>query len=83
MQMDNGSVSVSSLLRMVGVMGIGVGLAWALQILGFAPEGSAFDRMVWVLAAASVCGASFGLIVMSGMLDDAGSTSSNRDAVLS
>ena len=80
--MENGTVSSSSLLRLIGIMGVGVGLTWAFQILGFSFGGSALDRLTWVLAAASVCGASFGLIVVSGAITDE-EPAMNSDRVLS
>ena len=33
--MDNGVITTSDLLRLIGFMGVCVGLAWALQVLGF------------------------------------------------
>lgn len=68
--MDNATMTGSDLLRLVGFMGIMVGLAWALQILGFGDQ-SAMGRLVWVLAAASISGAGVGLVVASGTLPTA------------
>jgi hypothetical protein len=66
--MDKTRINSGNLLRLIGIMAIGVGLAWALQTVGFGGEGSAFVKLMWVVAAASVCGAGFGLIVASGAL---------------
>ena len=54
-----------SLLRMIGVMAIGVAALWALQILAFGEAGSAFSRLTWVVAAASIAGAGAGLVSVS------------------
>ena len=54
-----------SLLRMIGVMAIGVAAAWALQILAFGEAGSAFSRLTWVVMAASIAGAGAGLVFVS------------------
>ena len=53
----------SNLLR----MGICVGAAWALQVLGFGGQAS-FGRLMWVLASASIAGAGTGMIVAAGSL---------------
>lgn len=68
--MDNGTINSGNLLRLIGIMAIGVGLAWALQTIGFGGEASVFDKMLWIVAAASVAGGGFGLIVASGALQD-------------
>lgn len=52
------------MLRLVGVMAICVGAAWALQVLDFG-HSSAFSTMLWVLAAATVAGAGSGLVYTS------------------
>ena len=70
--MDNGTIDSGNLFRLIGIMAIGVGLAWALQTVGFGGEASAFNKMMWVVAAASVAGAGFGLIVASGGLSAEG-----------
>ena len=57
----------SNLLRMVGFMGICVGVAWALQVFGFAGQASS-GRLIWVLASASIAGAGTGMIVAVGSL---------------
>ena len=67
--MENG-MTKSDLVRMVGFMGICVGLAWAVQILGLSHDGSVVGRLVWVLAAATVSGAGVGLIFTSSALQD-------------
>ncbi len=68
--MDNGTINSGNLLRLIGIMAIGVGVAWALQTVGFGGEASVLNKMMWVVAAASVAGAGFGLIVASGALQD-------------
>ena len=67
--MENG-MRKSDLVRMVGFMAICVGLAWAVQIIGLSHDGTVVGRLMWVLAAASVCGAGSGLIVTSSSLQD-------------
>lgn len=68
--MDNGTVTRGNLLRLTGVMGIAVGVAWAFQTLGFGGEGTVFSNMMWVVAAASMAGAGAGLVVAAGALQD-------------
>ena len=58
----------NDLIRLVGFMGICVGMAWALQIAGFDDHGSAFSRFLWVMAAASIAGAGAGLVMASSVL---------------
>ena len=70
--MEHGTIGGNGLLRLIGFTGICVGVAWALQILGFGGEASAFGRFVWVMAAASIAGAGAGLIMASSALQDAG-----------
>jgi hypothetical protein len=65
--MENGTVQ-PDLLRMIGFMGICVGIAWAIQILGFSTEGTVVGRLLWVIAAAALSGAGVGLIVTAGSL---------------
>ena len=65
--MDNSTNTSGNLLRIVGFMGICVGAAWALQVLGFGGEGS-FGRLMWVVASASIAGAGTGMIVAAGSL---------------
>ena len=54
-----------SLLRMIGVFAIVVAAVWSLQILAFGEAGSAFSRLTWVVAAASIAGAGAGLVFVS------------------
>ena len=65
--MENETNTSSNLLRIVGFMGICVGAAWALQVLGFGGEGSV-GRLMWVLASATIAGAGTGMIVAAGSL---------------
>ena len=65
--MNTSDNTSSNLLRIVGFMGICVGAAWALQVLGFGGAGS-LGRMMWILASASIAGAGTGLIVAAGSL---------------
>ena len=67
--MENGSATAGYLLRLVGFMGIAVGVAWALQTLAFGHE-SLGSELMWVVAAASVAGAGAGLIVASGAISE-------------
>ena len=66
--MENG-MTTADLVRLIGMMGVGVGIAWAIQILGF-PAGTAISRLMWVVAAASVSGAGVGLVLTAGSLVD-------------
>ena len=66
--MENG-MTTADLVRLIGLMGVGVGIAWAVQILGFY-EGSAVGRLMWVIAAASFSGAGVGLVLTAGSLVD-------------
>ena len=66
--MENG-MTTADLVRLIGFVGVGVGIAWAVQILGF-PVGTAVSRLMWVMAAASVSGAGVGLVLTSGSLDN-------------
>lgn len=63
--MDNATMSGADLVRLVGLTSIAVGLAWAIQVLGFSSDGG-FARLSWVMAAASISGAGVGLMVTSG-----------------
>ncbi len=67
--MENGKTA-GDLLCLVGFMTICVGLAWAVQVVGFGNT-SGVERIMWVLAAATVCGAGVGLVVTSSSLPDA------------
>ena len=62
--MENGVVTAGYLLRLVGFFGIAIGIAWAVQTLGFGQE-SVGGKLAWVVAAASMAGAGAGLIVAS------------------
>ncbi len=70
--MDNGTIDSGNLLRLIGIMAIAVGMAWALQTVGFGGEASVLNKMMWVVAAASVAGGGFGLIVAAGALQNQG-----------
>lgn len=61
----------NGLLRMVGVMAIGVGIAWVVQIFAFSHSPAALARFAWVVAAAAVSGAGAGLVVTAGTLPQA------------
>ena len=67
--MDNG-VSKTDLLRLIGCMAVCVGVAWAIQVLGFGGDGTALGRMMWVLGAASIAGGGSGAIYASAALGD-------------
>lgn len=69
--MDNGTISGGNLLRLIGLMGVAVGIAWALQILMFGNDGAGLERFAWILSAAVISGAGVGLMVVSGQLPDA------------
>ena len=66
--MEDNGMATSGLLRMVGVMAICVGIAWVVQIFGFSHGPTAFSRLIWVVAAASISGAGAGLVVAAGSL---------------
>ena len=68
--MENG-MTTADLVRLIGLMGVGVGIAWAVQIVGF-PVGTAVSRLMWVMAAASFSGAGVGLVLTAGSLVDDG-----------
>ena len=55
---------------MIGFMTVFVGIAWALQILGFSEHTSAMSQLAWVIAAASISGAGVGLVVTAGGLPE-------------
>lgn len=65
--MENG-MARNDLLRMVGVMAIFVGIAWAIQIFGFSHGPVALARLMWVVAAAAICGAGAGLVLTAGTM---------------
>ncbi len=66
--MNNANAGGRGLLRLIGYMSMCVGMAWALQVLGFSGEGSAFSRFLWVMAAASIAGAGAGLVMASSVI---------------
>ena len=68
--MDSDTITSSNLLRLTGIMAIGIGAAWALQVLGFDGDASAFTRMIWVLAAASMAGGGAGLLIAANGLPE-------------
>ena len=65
--MENGVITAGYLLRLVGFFGIAIGIAWAVQTLGFGHE-SVGAKLMWVIAAASMSGAGAGLLVASSSL---------------
>ncbi len=68
--MDTDTITSSNLLRLIGIMAIGIGAAWALQILGFGADNTAFSRMVWIVAAAAMAGGGAGLLIAAKGLPD-------------
>ncbi len=68
--MDTDTITSSNLLRLTGIMAIAIGAAWALQILGFAGDNSAFTRMMWIVAAASMAGGGAGLLIAANGLPE-------------
>ena len=68
--MENSTMTSGNLLRLMGFMGVCIGFAWALQVLGFGGA-STMSRLLWVLAAASIAGAGVGLIAASASLQGA------------
>lgn len=67
--MKNGLTAPRDLVRLIGVMAIGVGIAWALQVLGIGGS-STVGRLVWVIAAAAIAGGGVGLIYTSTSLGE-------------
>ena len=67
--MGSGTMTAGNMLRLVGIMAIGIGAAWALQVLGLSSEGTAFSRLMWVVAAASMAGAGAGLMLAGRSFD--------------
>ena len=72
--MDDGIVTTSDLLRLVGFMSVGVGLAWAFQVVGFGTDGSAFGQLMWVVGAAAIAGAGAGTLYIARRLGDEDNT---------
>lgn len=66
--MENETVTSGDLMRWTGIMAIGIGLAWAVQILGSGSDFVTFSKLVWVVASAAMAGTGVGLIVASGAL---------------
>ncbi len=66
--MDTDTITSSDMLRLTGVMAIAIGAAWALQILGFAGDSTAFTRLIWIVAAASMAGGGLGLLIAANSL---------------
>ena len=64
--MENGK-SAGDMLRLVGFATVCVGLAWAVQVLGFG-DATGLGRFMWVMAAATVCGSGVGMVVASNAL---------------
>ena len=69
--MQNEAITAGYLLRLIGFFGMMVGVAWAIQTIGFG-EATLATKLMWVVAAASMCGAGAGLLVASaGVSNDA------------
>lgn len=68
--MENGAITAGYLLRLIGFFGICVGIAWAVQTLGFGHE-TLGAKLMWVVAAATMSGAGAGLIVAAAGLEPA------------
>ena len=67
--MENGK-SAGDMLRFIGFVTVCVGLAWAVQVIGFG-DAAGVGRFLWVMAAAVVCGGGVGLVVASNGLGEA------------
>jgi hypothetical protein len=65
--MKSDTTTTSKLLRLVGVMAMGVGAAWTMQVLGLGGS-SSYATAMWELSAATVAGGGAGLIVSSSAL---------------
>ena len=72
--MEN-AISTSYLLRLVGVMAVCVGAAWAFQVVGLGGS-TAFGRLAWVISAAVVAGGGTGLILTSASVREDGTANS-------
>ena len=68
--MNKGMTGPRDLVRLIGVMAIGVAAAWILQVTG-AGGSSSFCRLVWVVSAAAIAGAGTGLLYTSTLFGDA------------
>ena len=68
--MENGKTN-SDLLRLIGFMTVCVGIAWAVQTLGFSQEATLTGRLLWTIAAAAVSGAGVGLVLTAGSMPEA------------
>ena len=60
----------AGLLRLIGVMAIGVSAIWLLQILAFGEGSASLSRLTWILGAATIAGAGAGLIFVSSGLQE-------------
>ena len=68
--MDGATITRSNMLRLLGLMAMGIGAAWILQVVGFGGDNSAETRLVWVFAAASIAGAGAGLLIAAAAFID-------------
>ena len=68
--MDTDTITSSNLLRLTGIMAIAIGVAWALQILGFGGDNTAVTRLMWIVGAASMAGGGAGLLIAAGGLPE-------------
>lgn len=68
--MNNETLGSGVLLRNAGMVGLAIGLAWAVQVIGI-KAGSPLDNVAWILSAAGLAGASVGLIVVAGRMTSA------------
>ena len=68
--MDADTITSDNLLRLIGIMAIGIGAAWALQVLGFSGNSTALTRMMWIVAAASMAGGGAGLLIAANGLPE-------------
>ena len=68
--MKNGLTAPRDLVRLIGVMAIGVAAAWVLQVAGVGGS-SAFSRLAWIVSSAAIAGAGTGLLYTSTLFGDA------------
>lgn len=68
--MENGVFTSGDMVRIIGVAAVGIGIAWALQALGLAGDGSALSRLMWVVSAASICSVGAGLVITAGKFQE-------------
>ena len=71
--MNTDTITSGNLLRLIGIMAIGIGAAWALQILAFSGDNTAFGRMLWIVAAAVMAGGGSGLLIAANGLPEGAS----------